>query len=78
MIENDCGTPLEETRQILATEGFPKNLSVPSPNQFQLNRIYKQVAAEASQRFGKSYSVRNIKDCVQAMLKLKGMFIESS
>ena len=77
MIEDDCGTPLEETRQILATEGFPNYLNIPAPNQFQMNQIYKQVADEASQRFGRAYSVRNAKDCVRAWLKFERLFEES-
>jgi hypothetical protein len=66
MYEDDAGTPLEETRAITADENFQSYVHIESPNQFLLNEIYKQVAAEASQRFGKPYSARNVKDRVSA------------
>ena len=76
MILDDCGTSLEEVREIRATPGFPTYLQLPSPNQFQLNRIYKQVAAEASLKFGKPYSLRNVKDRVQAWTRFEKLFKE--
>jgi hypothetical protein len=74
MIADDCGTPLEETRQILTTDGFPRYLSLPPPNQFQMNKIYKQVAKEATVRFGKEMTVRTVKDCVGAWRKFEKQF----
>jgi hypothetical protein len=74
MIADEVGTPLEETRQILATDGFPRYLALPPPNQFQMHRIYVQVAKEAGRRFKKPTTVRNVKDCVQAWLKYEKSF----
>jgi hypothetical protein len=74
MVADDCGTPLEEARELLATEGFPRHLQLPPPNQFQMNRIYNQVATEASVHFGKLISVRNAKDFLAAWLKYEKSF----
>ena len=76
MIKDDFGTPLEEVRELLATEGFPKHLPIPSPNPSQMNQIYRIVAAEAAEKFGRSYSVRNVKDCVHAWLAFEESFNE--
>ena len=74
IIANDLGTSLEEIREIRAMPGFPIYMQLPSPNQFQLNQIYKQVADEASRKFGKPCSLRNVKGCVQAWLRFEKSF----
>lgn len=74
MIVDDCGTSLEEIREIRATPGFPTYLQLPPPNQFQLNQIYKQVATEANLKFGRPYLLRNIKDRVQAWMRFEKSF----
>jgi hypothetical protein len=71
MIANDCGTPLEEIRQIVEHDGYPQHLHLPPPNQYQMSALYEKVAFEASQEFGRKISKRNVKDCVLAWLKFE-------
>ncbi len=66
MIADDVISPLEETRQIIASSGFPQYLKLPPPNQFEMNEIYRKVASEAAAKFGTPFTVRKIKDYVQA------------
>jgi hypothetical protein len=77
MIADDCGTPLEETRQIVRHDGFPTLLQFDPRSQFQMNAIYQQVANEAGQKFGREFTIRNIKDCVSARRKRERLFSES-
>jgi hypothetical protein len=77
MIADDFGTPLEETRQILETSGFPKYLQLPRPNQYMMRKIYERVAAEATDHFQKRTTVRKVKDCVGAWLKFERSFKSS-
>jgi hypothetical protein len=79
-INDDAETPLEESRAILAEfqeNGIPQQYNLPPPNQFFMNKLFEQVAIEATQKFQKKCTIRNVKDCVAAWMKFEKSFTKN-
>ena len=71
MLVDDVDSPLEDTREILANNDFPRYYQLRQPDQFQLNRIYNRVAKEATVRFGKNFTARKVKDFTHSWNKFE-------